>query len=68
MAGWWLVEAKVVQLHAQVVRASSAEEASRIANENGWNEATYNDTDSIEPYGEPLLRDDEDEHEHEDEE
>lgn len=49
-----------MQLHAQIVRASSAEEASRIANESGWNEKTYNDTDSVEPYGEPILRDDED--------
>ena len=50
---------KVVQLHAQIVRATSAEEASRIANENGWSASTYNDTDSIEPHGVPILRDDE---------
>ena len=54
-----MVEVKVVQLHAQIVRATSAEEASRIANENGWSASTYNDTDSIEPHGVPILRDDE---------
>lgn len=55
-----MVEVKVVQLHAQIVRATSAEEASRIANENGWStRTTYNDTDSVETYGVPILRDDE---------
>lgn len=54
----WLVEVRVTQRHVRLVVAQSADEAQRIAFEQGWNTDTLDETESIELLDEPLLRDD----------
>ena len=54
----WLVEVRVTQRHVRLVVAQSADEARRIAFEQGWNTDTLDETESIELLDEPLLRDD----------
>lgn len=57
----WLVEVQIVELHAQIVEADSAEEARAKADANGWGPHTLNDVEPPEPFGDPIPRDDEDE-------
>ena len=54
----WLVEVRVTQRHVRLVVAQSADEAQRIAFEQGWTTDTLDETESIELLDEPLLRDD----------
>lgn len=54
----WLVEVRVTQRHVRLVVAQSADEAQRIAFEQGWNTDTLDETESIELLDAPLLRDD----------
>ena len=54
----WLVVVRVTQRHVRLVVAQSADEAQRIAFEQGWNTDTLDETESIELLDEPLLRDD----------
>ena len=57
----WLVEVRVVSLHARIVVAKSADEAKRIADAKGWNDDTFNMIDAVEPYGDPIEEEDEEE-------
>ncbi len=50
-----------MSLHARIVVAKSADEAKRLADAEGWNDDTFNMIDAVEPYGEPIEEEDEEE-------